>query len=156
MNPDTAKQIKIGTSGYAYAGAPPKGWFGAFYPEKKPKGFDELRYYSQIFNACEINNTFYRPPSQAVAKSWASKTPADFMFAIKLWQKFTHPMKISRQKSEEQWHAPTQEDIDEFRKGILPLAEAGKLAALLLQYPAGFHRSAENIDKASEHSQVVL
>ena len=147
MNPDIAKQIKIGTSGYAYAGAPPKGWFGAFYPEKKTKGFDELRYYSEIFNACEINNTFYRPPAEAVAKSWASKTPANFTFAIKLWQKFTHPMKISHQKSEEQWPTPTQEDIDEFRKGILPIAEAGKLGALLLQYPAGFHRSAENIDK---------
>ncbi len=156
MNPDTAKQIKIGTSGYAYAGAPPKGWFGAFYPEKKPKGFDELRYYSQIFNACEINNTFYRPPSEAIAKSWASKTPADFVFAIKLWQKFTHPMKISRQKSEEQWHAPTQEDIDEFRKGILPLAEAGKLACSLAAVPRRISPLGGKYRQSSEHSQVVL
>jgi uncharacterized protein YecE (DUF72 family) len=47
---DPAKDIKIGTSGYSYAGKPPKGWHGAFYPEKKTKGFDELNYYSQIFN----------------------------------------------------------------------------------------------------------
>ncbi|MGH7929927.1 MAG: DUF72 domain-containing protein, partial [Candidatus Binatia bacterium] len=138
---------KIGTSGYSYAGPPPKGWFGAFYPEKKTKGFDELKYYSQIFNACEINNTFYRPPSEAVAKRWATKTPADFTFVIKLWQKFTHPMKISRKQSGEQWETATKTDFDEFRAGMLPIAEGGKLGCLLLQYPAGFHCSEENIDK---------
>jgi len=141
------RDIKIGTSGYSYSGAPPKGWYGAFYPEKKTKQFDELNYYAQIFNTCEINNTFYRPPSPAVAKAWADKTPADFSFAVKLWQKFTHPTKISRAKSDEQWEPATQSDVDEFRAGILPLAEAGKLGALLLQYPAGFHYSQENIEK---------
>jgi uncharacterized protein YecE (DUF72 family) len=139
--------LLIGTSGYSYPGLPPKGWFGAFYPEKKIKGFDELKYYSQIFNTVEINFTFYRPPSLAVAKSWVDKTPTDFSFAIKLWQKFTHPMKIGRKISEDQWLPVTQEDIDEFRSGIQPLAEAGKLGALLLQYSTGFHCTLENQDK---------
>jgi uncharacterized protein YecE (DUF72 family) len=144
---DPARDIKIGTSGYSYPGRPPKGWYGAFYPEKKSKEFDELGYYSKIFNTCEINNTFYRPPSPTVAKGWVDKTPADFLFSVKLWQKFTHPMKIGRKKSEEHWEPPTQRDFDEFRAGIFPLAEAGKLGVLLLQYPAGFHRSSENIEK---------
>ncbi|HEY7217851.1 MAG TPA: DUF72 domain-containing protein [Candidatus Binatia bacterium] len=139
--------ILIGTSGYSYSGAPPKGWYGAFYPEKKSKSFDELKYYAQIFNTCEINNTFYRPPSPAVAKGWADKTPDDFSFAIKLWQKFTHPMKISRNQADEPWEPPSQSDFDEFRAGILPLADAGKLGALLLQYPAGFHCSPANMEK---------
>lgn len=145
LNP--ASDIKIGTSGYAYPGAPPKGWYGAFYPDKKRKGFDELNYYAQIFNTCEINTTFYRPPSPAITRSWAEKTPDDFSFAVKLWQKFTHPMKISRNKSDDKWEPASQSDFDEFRAGILPLAEAGKLGALLLQYPAGFHFSAENLEK---------
>ena len=145
LNP--ARDIKIGTSGYAYPGASPKGWYGAFYPDKKRKGFDELNYYAQIFNTCEINTTFYRPPSPAITKSWAEKTPDDFLFAVKLWQKFTHPMKISRNKSDDKWEPASQSDFDEFREGILPLAEAGKLGALLLQYPAGFRFSPENIDK---------
>jgi uncharacterized protein YecE (DUF72 family) len=144
---DPARDIKIGTSGYSYPGMPPKGWYGAFYPEKKSKEFDELGYYSKIFNTCEINNTFYRPPSRTAAKGWADKTPGDFLFSVKLWQKFTHPMKIGRKKSEEQWEPPTQRDFDEFRAGIFPLAEAGKLGVLLLQYPAGFHRSSENTEK---------
>jgi uncharacterized protein YecE (DUF72 family) len=86
--------ILIGTSGYSYPGSPPKGWSGVFYPETKHKGFDEIKYYAEIFNAVEINSTFYRIPSAAVTKVWAAKTPPDFTFALKLWQKFTHPMKI--------------------------------------------------------------
>jgi uncharacterized protein YecE (DUF72 family) len=139
--------ILIGTSGYSYPSPPPKGWRGAFYPDQKPKGFDELKYYSQIFNTCEINSTFYRPPAPAFTKSWATKTPDDFSFAIKLWQKFTHPKKISRKTPEELWEAPSQKDFDEFRSGILPLAEAGKLGALLLQYPASFKCTPENIEQ---------
>ena len=150
MNPS----FLIGTSGYSYPGPPPKGWFGAFYPAAKGKGFDELKYYSQIFNTVEINFTFYRPPSQAVTKAWIDKTPADFNFAIKLWQKFTHPMKIGRKSSEEKWQAVTQVDIDQFRSGVLPLAEAGKLGALLLQYPTGFHYSPENMEKVERTLQV--
>ena len=147
MNPHS---ILIGTSGYSYPGPPPKGWRGAFYPEIKGRKLDELAYYSGIFRTVEINNTFYRPPSKAVASGWAEKTPPDFVFAIKLWQKFTHPMKISRKKSDEQWERATQADFDEFRAGILPLAEAGKLGALLLQYPTGFHYSPENVGQLEQ------
>jgi uncharacterized protein YecE (DUF72 family) len=146
--------LLIGTSGYSYPGPPPKGWFGAFYPAAKGKGFDELKYYSQVFNTVEINFTFYRPPSQAVTKTWVNKTPTDFSFAVKLWQKFTHPMKIGRKSSEDQWQPATQEDVDEFRGGIEPLAEAGKLGALLLQYPTGFHCTAENMEKVERTLQV--
>ena len=74
------RDIKIGTSGYSYPGPPPKGWYGAFYPDKKTKGFDELKYYSQVFNTCEINSTFYRPPTPAITTTWATKTPDDFLF----------------------------------------------------------------------------
>jgi uncharacterized protein YecE (DUF72 family) len=143
MTPDS---IAIGTSGYSYPGPPPKGWKGAFYPEAKGSKVDDLAYYSQIFRTVEINNTFYRPPSKDVAGAWAAKTPVDFLFTIKVWQKFTHPMKISRQKPAERWEATTQTDFDEFRSGILPLAEAGKLGALIFQYPAGFHYSPENAE----------
>jgi uncharacterized protein YecE (DUF72 family) len=120
---------------------------GAFYPEKKTKGFDELKFYSQVFNTCEINNTFYRPPSAKVTKAWATKTPDDFLFSLKVWQKFTHPMKISsRKKSDEKWEPVSKKDFDEFRAGILPLAEAEKLGVLLFQYPISFHYSPENIE----------
>lgn len=143
----SAQDVKIGTAGYSYPGPPPKGWYGAFYPEKKTKDLDELKYYSQIFDACEINSTFYRLPSPAVTQAWAAKTPDGFTFAIKLWQRFTHPLKLGRESLQEQWEPPTQKDFDDFRSGILPLAEAGKLGVLLLQYPTSFHFSPENVEK---------
>jgi uncharacterized protein YecE (DUF72 family) len=142
----TKDQLLIGTSGFSYPGPPPKGWYGAFYPDAKTKGFDELKYYSQIFNTVEVNSTFYRPASQAMTKNWATKTPSDFSFAVKLWQKFTHPKKIGRKNIDEAWESITQEDIDKVRAGLEPLADAKKLGALLLQYPAGFHFTPENVE----------
>ena len=59
-------------------------------------------------------------------------------------------MKIGRGGSEDLWEPPTQKDFDDFRSGILPLAEAGKLGVLLLQYPAGFHCSPENLEKVQD------
>ena len=56
-------------------------------------------------------------------------------------------MKISRNKTDDKWEPANQSDFDEFRSGILPLADAGKLGALLLQYAAGFHCSPENMEK---------
>ena len=89
-----SENFKIGTSGYSYPGDPPKGWYGVFYPETRSKNLNELEYYSQFFDTVEINSTFYRPPSPAMSKAWAKKTPANFEFAVKVWQKFTHPKKI--------------------------------------------------------------
>jgi uncharacterized protein YecE (DUF72 family) len=56
-------------------------------------------------------------------------------------------MKIGRKSSTEQSQPATPEDIEQFRSGIQPLAEAGKLGALLLQYPTGFHCAPENREK---------
>jgi uncharacterized protein YecE (DUF72 family) len=146
--------ILIGTSGYSYPGPPPKGWYGAFYPDKKAKGFDELRYYSKIFNTVEINSTFYRPPAETVTKNWAAGTPSDFTFAIKCWQKFTHPKKLGRKGIDEAWDEITQDDVDKFRAGLEPLADAGKLGALLMQYPAGFHCTPENMETVARTLRV--
>ncbi|MBI2359338.1 MAG: DUF72 domain-containing protein [Deltaproteobacteria bacterium] len=141
--------IKIGTSGYSYPGPPPKGWFGVFYPESKAKRFDALEYYANFFDTVEINTTFYRPPEPDMAEAWARKTPSDFEFAVKVWQKFTHATKIGEGEGErgDPWEAPTQADVDLFKKGVEPLEQSGKLGALLFQYPPGFHYTEENAEK---------
>jgi uncharacterized protein YecE (DUF72 family) len=77
-----------------------------------------------------------------------ARTPPAFQFSLKLYQKFTHP-KMFREaalKSAPGSEGPlldllatvTQSDIDDFRAGIEPLAHAGKLAALLAQFPPSF------------------
>ena len=84
--------IRVGTSGGSY----PTGagtWNGVFYPptRRRPKGFDELTFYASHFNTVEVNSTFYGQPREAVSRDWVERTPADFEFSVKLYQKFTHP-----------------------------------------------------------------
>lgn len=144
---DHTKRIRIGTSGYSYPGPPPKGWFGVFYPEIKGKRFDELEYYSEHFDTVEINTTFYRAPSPEMAKGWVRRTPAHFEFAVKVWQKLTHSKKVGEEVGGGTWEDPTRSDVDLFLKGVGPLAESGKLGALLFQYPPGFHYSRQNKER---------
>jgi uncharacterized protein YecE (DUF72 family) len=134
--------IYIGTSGWSY----PKGegtWNGYFYPGGK---VNELEYYSQFFNTVEINSTFYRPPDHGFVYNWARRVPKGFLFAVKLWQKFTHPKMYQEATGEEAIVA--QADVDRFKKCLEPLANAGKLGALLAQFPPSF--------KNDEHSRRVL
>jgi len=147
MADDQSNETKIGTCGYSYPGPPPKGWVGAFYPRQKGRRINELEYYSRFFDTVEINSSFYGPPSPAMAEAWVKKTPDDFEFSIKVWQKFTHPKKIGQGRSTGEWEPITQDDLDIFRAGIEPLAESNKLGALLFQYPAGFYCTPETIDK---------
>lgn len=127
----TAK-LYIGTSGWSY----PRGegtWRGHFYPEGTR---DELQYYSQFFNTVEINSSFYRPPSPEMAWSWIRRVPDDFLFSVKLWQKFTHPKMFKEatgMKAE-----ISKEDVDVFNAGIEPLMKSGQLGALLAQFPPSF------------------
>jgi len=62
-------KILAGTSGYAV-----KEWKGPFYPEDL-KDAAMLGYYSGRFPAVEINNTFYRLPSEKMMRDWASQVP---------------------------------------------------------------------------------
>lgn len=124
--------IYIGTSGWSY----PKGegaWTGYFYPKGK---IDELEYYSQFFNTVEINSSFYRPPNPGYVYNWARKVPDNFLFTVKLWQKFTHPKMYKEATGDEA--VISQADVDLFNRGIEPLNKYGKLGVLLAQFPPSF------------------
>ena len=125
-------RIYIGTSGWSY----PKGkgtWTGYFYPTGK---INELEYYSQFFNTVEVNSSFYRPPNPGYVYNWVKRVPKDFLFTVKLWQKFTHPKMYKEATGEEA--VISQKDVDQFKHGIEPLANSGKLGALLAQFPPSF------------------
>lgn len=126
------KSIYIGTSGWSY----PKGegtWKGFFYPAGR---INELEYYSQFFNTVEVNSSFYRPPDPGIVYNWARRVPRGFLFAVKLWQKFTHP-KMYREATGDIAAISTQ-DVDVFQRSLEPLVKAGKLGALLAQFPPSF------------------
>jgi len=129
--------IHVGTSGWHY----PKGagtWNGVFYPSRRPRGFDELTYYAERFDTVEVNATFYRMPEAPMSEAWLRRTPASFLFSVKLYQKFTHPDMYLARDGVRDWDV-SREDFDLFRAGIAPLVEAGRLGAILLQFPPSFH-----------------
>jgi uncharacterized protein YecE (DUF72 family) len=130
--------IRVGTSGWSYPSG--KGtWNGVFYPPKggRPRGFNELAFYAEHFDTVEINSTFYRPPAPSTARKWVKETPGGFEFSVKLYQKFTHPEMFVKATGQDP-HDLGQADVDEFRAGIAPIVESGKLGALLAQFPASF------------------
>jgi uncharacterized protein YecE (DUF72 family) len=101
------------------------------------RGFDELRFYAEHFDTVEINSTFYRVPTVAAAKKWAERTPPGFEFSLKLYQKFTHPDMFEKATGADPFDLE-QRDVDQFKAAIDPIASAGKLGALLAQFPASF------------------
>ena len=160
--------MHIGTSGWSYPSG--KGtWNGLFYPAGRSKRagtdrFDELRFYAEHFDTVEVNTTFYGQPRAEVTAGWAARTPPGFEFSLKLYQKFTHP-KMFREAALRS--APgaegglldllaqvTQSDIDEFRAGVEPIASAGKLGALLAQFPPSFKDSPASRDYLSQLLRV--
>ncbi len=129
--------IRIGTSGWHY----PAGegtWNGPFYPKPRPRGFDELRFYADRFDTVEVNATFYRQPEADMSRKWLDRTPDSFLFSLKLFQKFTHPEMFLKRPGTSDWDVNLG-DIDAFRMGLEPIATAGRLGALLIQFPSSFH-----------------
>jgi uncharacterized protein YecE (DUF72 family) len=125
-----ANAIRVGPAGWSYAD-----WAGIVYPARKPAGFHEAAYLSEFFDTIEINTSFYHPVRPDHCRHWVELVSANprFLFTAKLWQKFTH----------ESGAGP--EDERAVRAGFDVLRDAGKLGAVLLQFPFSFHRTEETI-----------
>ena len=81
-------RVAVGTSGYAY-----KEWKGSFYPADL-KADDFLRFYGTQFRTVEINNTFYRMPSEKLLLGWSQQVPDGFRFVLKAPQRITHQKRL--------------------------------------------------------------
>ena len=100
-------RVAVGTSGYAY-----KEWKGHFYPQDlKPADF--LRYYAAQFRTVEINNTFYRMPTEELLTGWAAQVPAGFTFVLKASQRMTHRKRLKECGEELQYFARTAATLGE-------------------------------------------
>ncbi len=122
------RQLYIGPAGWDYPD-----WQGVVYPPAV-KGPGRLAFLATLFNAVEINVTFYRPIAPKDAARWLAAVAAhpEFRFTAKLWQVFTH----ERRGAAPEW--------DQFKQGLAPLMDAGRLGALLAQFPYSFHNTEEN------------
>ncbi len=121
--------ILVGTSGYSYAD-----WMEyGFYPAGT-KSAKMLPLYAEHFRITELNNTWYQMPKADATARRLALVPEKFLFTVKLTRSLTHEVEP------EFWARRAAE----FRAGIAPLQQAGRLLAVLMQLPPSFTRTLEN------------
>ncbi|MFH0946697.1 MAG: DUF72 domain-containing protein, partial [Planctomycetota bacterium] len=126
-------ELLIGTADWSYPD-----WKGVVYPRSVPEAFDPLRYLAAYLDLIEINSTFYRAPDPRHAERWA-ETVLDlerFRFTAKVAKEFTHT-------DPEAWSG---QNVARFKEGIAPLIDAGKLAALVIQFPFYFDATPKRLE----------
>ncbi|MEV4345629.1 DUF72 domain-containing protein [Actinoplanes sp. NPDC049596] len=137
--------IEVGTASWTDKTLLASGWYpaSADTPEKR------LAYYAKQFPVVEVDSTYYGPPAEQTTKLWAQRTPDGFTFNIKAFSMLTgHPTKVSalykdlRPETDKKNVYPDdlppqsyEEVWTRFLSALDPLVEAGKLGALLFQFP---------------------
>ncbi|MEX2282642.1 MAG: DUF72 domain-containing protein [Gemmatimonadota bacterium] len=121
------KQLFTGTSGFAY-----KEWKGSFYPEDLSDK-KMLPFYASHFGTVEINNTFYRMPSDTVLADWSSQVPAHFRFILKASRQITHNKRLKE----------VAEPVEYFLKTSAALGE--KRGPFLFQLPPNLKKDVERL-----------
>lgn len=130
MNTGEAPGVaRVGCSGWVY-----KHWRGTVYPEKLPQR-RWFEHYASLFDSVEINNTFYRLPTEAAVEGWAAQAPPGFTYSVKLGAFGSHRMKL---RDAESW-LPNHLDRVE-RLG-------GTAGPTLVQLPPRWRRNAERLDE---------
>jgi uncharacterized protein YecE (DUF72 family) len=120
----TAAVIRVGPAGWSY-----EDWKGIVYPERPPRGFDRLSLLASLFDTIEINSTFYRIPDARMTRDWSARVAGNprFAFTAKLFRGFTHERKAG------------DAEARAYEAAMAPLASAGLLGAVLVQFPISFH-----------------
>ncbi len=121
--------VRVGPAGWSY-----EDWNGIVYPMPRPRDFHPASYLAEFFDTIEINTSFYQPLRASHCRQWIERVAANprFQFTAKLWQKFTHE------------GGAAESDIAAVRAGFDVLHAAGRLGAVLLQFPFSFHHTEEN------------
>jgi uncharacterized protein YecE (DUF72 family) len=149
--------ILVGTAGWTDKSLIEAGWYpgDATNPEKR------LKYYASQFPLVEVDSAYYALPSEQTAAAWAHRTPDGFTFNIKAFSLFTqHPTAVKALPADLREEAgksgktrvylkdvdPKLADAawDRFTAALEPLRVAGKLGAILLQFPPWFPISRAN------------
>lgn len=128
------ENLYIGCSGFYN-----NDWKGSLYPENAPSK-DFLSLYTKVFNAVEINSTFYRIPTAKTLLKWYDETPDLFRFFIKIPKTITHQNRLSESK----------EEITTFCNHIQSSLK-DKLTGFLYQLPPSFKNTPENLDRVTNN-----
>ena len=144
-------QIRVGTASWTDKTLIASGW----YPPEADTPEKRLRFYARQFPLVEVDATYYALPAEQTAQAWAERTPAGFTFNVKAFSLFTqHPTPVAalpkdlRPAAEKTGKdrvylkdvdpAVADQAWDRFLAALEPLDSAGKLGAILLQFPPWF------------------
>ncbi len=119
--------IHVGTSGWHY-----KHWIGPFYPERM-RPAEMLAYYAERFDVVELNNTFYKLPTDEAVATWRKTVPARFRFAAKGSRFLTHMKKLK----------DTGQGVDRFFEKVDQLGR--KLGPIVFQLPPRWEVNVERL-----------
>lgn len=161
--------LHVGCAGYSYAH-----WRkGVFYPHGL-KQDAELRHYSQIFNTCELNSSFYGTPSRETCAHWQQqvKGKTSFQFTLKMRQTVTHgdtppggggssspaherreaghrlePLGTEALEAEMPLFLERAEQLRTGNDGAYPPS----LGMVMLQFPPSFEMSLEALERLARH-----
>ena len=152
--------IRIGTASWT---DPTMTATGVFYPTGADSAEERLQFYASRFPIVEVDATYYALPARRTSELWVERTPPDFTFDIKAHALMTgQPTETKRLPKDLRAALPGEvaekariyaKDLPEavkddvwawFADGLEPLAEAGQLGSILLQYPRWFFTSSEN------------
>jgi uncharacterized protein YecE (DUF72 family) len=150
-------QVRVGTASWTDRTLIDSGW----YPPEADNPERRLRYYARQFPLVEVDATYYALPAEQTAATWAARTPAGFTFNVKAFSLFTqHPTRVGALPTDLRPAAEQTgkdriylKDIDSavadqawqrFLAALEPLSQAGKLGAILLQFPPWFPISRAN------------
>jgi len=152
-------QIRVGTASWTDKTLIDSGW----YPPEATTAEQRLRYYARQFPLVEVDSTYYALPAEQTAAIWAERTPASFTFNVKAFSLFTqHPTPVKalpvdlreavgktgkdRVYLKDVDPEVTGKAWDRFHAALEPLRQAGKIGAILLQFPPWFPISRANKD----------
>jgi uncharacterized protein YecE (DUF72 family) len=146
-------EILVGTASWTDKTLLASGW----YPADVTTPEERLRFYAEQFPLVEVDSTYYTPPNERNSELWAARTPAYFRFNVKafslLTQHPTQPRALYKDLREalppdvagKRNLYPADLDVkaldevwERFLSALEPLHAAGKLGAVLFQFPQWF------------------
>ncbi|MBO0714484.1 MAG: DUF72 domain-containing protein [Acidimicrobiales bacterium] len=150
-------EVRVGTASWTDRTLVQSGW----YPKDADTAEKRLKFYAEQFSLVEVDATYYSLPFERTSTQWVERTPDHFVFNIKAFSLLTqHPTRPSslptdiRPEAEKlekrnvylkDLHEELVDELwDRFLDGLSPLVEAGKLGAILFQFPEWFPISRAN------------
>ncbi|MGB9378028.1 MAG: DUF72 domain-containing protein [Mycobacteriales bacterium] len=142
-------RIRVGTASWTDKTLLASGW----YPDDAKTAAQRLGYYAEQFPLVEVDSTYYTPPNERNSDLWVARTPPDFTFNVKAFSLLTqHPTRPTALYKDLRPEGESKKNLylkdleqsvvdqvwERFLSALEPLHAAGKLGALLFQFPQWF------------------